>query len=161
VGKFFPFRGLGPAPKGGLEDLVNIFDDILPTLDTNRLYMPTFQEFTLVVRDFTTTEIFTIVGVVFWFIMLALPLTGIDRRDRMTGVTYLLYMTFGAAMLVLAVPGKFPHLEDGIWQLITLMAFAAAAALKWFVRKAPPIVIRVTDGSEGVDEKPSKQEAKP
>lgn len=110
-----------------------LFDDF-PLLDNRRLYLPSLDDVAAVVKDFTITEITTLVGIVLWFLLMLVPLTGIDRRDGVTGSTFLLFACAAAVLLVIAVPGKLAHLQDAPWQAAAIVAFGMVAAIRWVRR---------------------------
>lgn len=119
---------------------MGLFSDNFPVLDSRRLYLPTFAELAAIVKDFTVVEIVTLVGVGLWLVLLAMPLSGIDRRDPMTRITYLFFMCFGGVALMIAVPGKFPTVHDAGWQLSSMGAMAALASIRWARRPSRPTV---------------------
>ena len=111
-----------------------------PLLDKRRLYLPSLSDVAAVVKDFTVTEMTTLVSVVLWLVVMAMPLTGIDRRDNITGITYLLYAAGSGIMLTVVIPGKFVHWDDAIWQIASLLGLLAVASIRWIKRPPPPIV---------------------
>ena len=65
--------------------------------------------------------------VIFW-----LPLNGIDRRDQLAGVMYIVYIIAAGTILFFAVPG----VEKGMGAMGLHLAFisllGSAAAYRWF-----------------------------
>jgi hypothetical protein len=76
------------------------------------------------------------VGIVTWLVIVFWPLRGVDRRDNMAGVTFVLFATAAAALMVLAVPRVLAASGDGTLRVATLGLFASAAAVRWLWRRS-------------------------
>lgn len=124
-----------------------LFDDF-PLLDNRRLYLPSLDDVAMVVKDFTITEITTLVGLILWSLLLFVPLKGIDRRDNITGLTYLLYLLAGGVTLAIAIPGKLTTIRDLHWQAGAVVAFALVAGFKWIKRPSVALAKVRTERSE-------------
>lgn len=118
---------------------MGIFDTDFALLDTRRLYLPTLSETFAVVKDFAITEIFTLIGIMLWLIILALSLRGVDRRDGITGMTYVLFMVAAGATLVFAATDRITGGQaDRSFQSVVIIAFGAVAGFRWAFRRTPP-----------------------
>ncbi len=73
-----------------------------------------------------------LVGLVFWVGILLIPLKGIDCRDVLSCLTYILYCAFAGAVTIIAIPS----MKDVGFGLTPQVAFfvlvlMSAAALRW------------------------------
>lgn len=67
-----------------------------------------------------------------WGMMIALPLTGMDRRDAITGLVYMLFCLAAGATLVFALPMNFIPNPTFQSMVSTLTIMAGLAGLRWF-----------------------------
>jgi hypothetical protein len=70
-----------------------------------------------------------------WLLMLLMPLSHINRRDHITGLTYILFLVF-ALQFLLALHDRFLMKEYSIdWRMILLLTILAtiASALRWYL----------------------------
>lgn len=96
--------------------------------------LPGLDETVAAFTDLTTGDVALISGGLLWFVLLRLSLAGIDRRDGMTGLTYVLYMMAAGATLLLALPGHHDVLADDRRQMLLVCLMGAIAAYRW-IRK--------------------------
>ncbi len=96
-----------------------------------RTGMPGLDETVAAFTDLSTGDVALISGGLLWLVILRLSLAGIDRRDGITGLTYVLYMMAAGATLLLALPGKHDALADDRGQMLLVCLMGAIAAYRW------------------------------
>lgn len=72
-----------------------------------------------------------------WLVILCLPLSGVDRRDHIAGLTYVLFCISAGVMLTIALPGRFGNFSDAPHHLEAIALFAFVAAVRWMWRRRP------------------------
>jgi hypothetical protein len=68
--------------------------------------------------------------IILWFVLLFLPLNGIDRRDKASGMVYALYMAGAGVALLLALPQNYVEQKPDVQQQMT-MIFALMIISLW------------------------------
>lgn len=79
-----------------------------------------------------------LIGIVLWGAILAMPLSRIDRRDRVTQATYAVFMAFAGTALVLAANKYLKTMHDAASAGGAVAAFAGVASFRWFIDKFKP-----------------------
>lgn len=115
-----------------------MLDEIPKLLDRRRLYLPSFDEIAAAFLDFTVTEYATIASCALWLVLLFMPIGDADRRDSMTGFTYMLYLTAAGVTLCLVIPHKLSTLDASPYQVVVTIGLAMLAGVRWSMRRRPP-----------------------
>lgn len=104
-------------------------------LFTNPLgLLPSSREILRAFLDIPVSTFGSMIGICLWLIILFVPLTRIDRRDRMAGITYSLFMCFSGVFLILACAGRdggFAHFDI---YLSVCAVVICISGLRWFRR---------------------------
>ena len=83
------------------------------------------------------------IAIVFWGLVLMIPLTGVDRRDVGAFGSYVVYSVFGSILLVIVLPYQYVDTSALGTQILTAILATTATAFRWFSRsKAVP---RISD----------------
>lgn len=77
------------------------------------------------------------IALTLWATALMLPLPNIDKRDMVAGVTYVLFMTFSAVLIIAVLPAKFDPSTSSYQQTIYVGIGMVAASARWFWRRDP------------------------
>lgn len=93
--------------------------------------LPGLNETVAAFNDLTTSDVALISGGLLWLVLLRLSLAGIDRRDGITGLTYVLYMMAAGATMILALPGHHDVLADDRRQMLLVCVMGGLAAYRW------------------------------
>ncbi len=93
--------------------------------------LPGIDETVAAFTAVTTSDVALISGGLLWLVLLKLSLAGIDRRDGLTGLTYVLYMMAAGATLMLALPGHQEVLADDRRQMLLVCVMGGIAAYRW------------------------------
>src|SRR4051812_34745529 len=96
--------------------------------------IPGLDESAMAFLDLSTSDVALISGGLLWCVLLRLSLGGIDRRDAMTGFTYVLYMMGAGATLLLALPGQHDIFADDRRQMLLVCFMGGVAAYRWLRR---------------------------
>lgn len=84
--------------------------------------------------DIPVSTLSIILGVIFWLGLLYVPLTAIDRRDQVAGLTYALFMCFSGTLLILVLSGPDAGLTDLFTNLLICILIYGAAKFRWMNR---------------------------
>lgn len=85
----------------------------------------------------STSDWIALGGCVIWLILVALPLTGIDRRDSTAGVTYVVFCVAAAVALLLALPARNRTLLEADVHVRVIALAAAIAGVRWIWQRRP------------------------
>ena len=81
--------------------------------------------------DIPVSTFSIIIGLIFWLVLLRMPLSGIDRRDQTAGLTYALFMCFSGTILILAVGQPRDMFSGILTHLIVVLLIFGAAKPRW------------------------------
>lgn len=96
--------------------------------------LPSSREIFEAFLDVPVSTFSIILGILFWLVLLYIPLSAIDRRDRIAGLTYAMFMCFSGTALIIALTG-IDHGLGGIFtNLLVCMVMYGAAKLRWMNR---------------------------
>jgi hypothetical protein len=83
------------------------------------------------------------IAIVFWGLILMIPMTGVDRRDINAFGSYVVYSVFGAILLIIVLPYQYVDTSSLGMQIATAILVTTATGFRWFARnKATP---RISD----------------
>ncbi|MFW7380339.1 MAG: hypothetical protein ACOH5I_16120 [Oligoflexus sp.] len=71
----------------------------------------------------------------YWLILAFFPLSGIDKRDRLTALSYVLFLLFSACLLFFAIPGRSTEFSDWNDHLLLFFFLGFIAWWRWHYRK--------------------------
>lgn len=71
---------------------------------------------------------------ILWMVILFLPLIGIDRRDPIAGLVYVLYCVAAGVTLVIILPEKYSDVLSLKTQFNLVMAMIFCASFRWFYK---------------------------
>ncbi len=80
-----------------------------------------------------------VAGTAIWLLMLAIPLTGIDRRDGIARATYAVFMAFAGAALIFGASAEMGRGVDPLHSSAVTAAMAAVAAYRYGLEKRPKL----------------------
>ena len=72
-----------------------------------------------------------------WIAILLMPLIGIDRRDPIAGLMYVLFCSGAGVALVFALPQKYAPPRTINLQITTVFFMGAVSAFRWFYGANP------------------------
>ena len=107
----------------------------------------TGREASLLPGDLSPHTLGPWLGMVLWLALLALPLSGIQRADHITGATYVLYLVASGItlMILFGRPWMDQSMDPGVAPWI--LFFLTLSAWRWFPKKSVP---SLTSGKEEV-----------
>lgn len=73
-----------------------------------------------------------------WIAIVALPLRGIDRRDPIAGLVYILYCMAAGAALLYALPQYYIQPPSLKAMNVTVCVMGIVAGVRWFYGAQPP-----------------------
>jgi hypothetical protein len=83
-----------------------------------------------------------------WLVLLWIPLIGIDRRDHVCAMVYVMYLMGAAAMFMFALPEQFMEPMSFLHMNGVLVLVGVVAAARWYYwRPNSTLVKEVTHGS--------------
>jgi hypothetical protein len=97
--------------------------------------LPSIEDIVDAFASMSAQEWSVVVGSVMWLVLLWMPLRGIDRRDRIAGATYALWLGTAGFILILAVPRKMSASSYSSDHFFLLLALAAIAFIRWVTRR--------------------------
>lgn len=80
----------------------------------------------LTIKDFALPG-----AIILWLILLLWPLTGVDRRDPISGFTYAVYQLACGVVLLLAIGNRLDRWQDWMQSLVVLMAIGLVIGWRW------------------------------
>ena len=75
-----------------------------------------------------------------WIIILFMPLFGIDRRDPIAGLMYVLFCSGAGVALVFALPQNYAPPRTMNLQITTVLFMGGVSAFRWFYGANPDIL---------------------
>lgn len=85
---------------------------------------------------------------VLWLAILATPLVGVDRRDRVSGTVYSLFVATAGVVLMFALPQRWMDKSVSlIGQLVMVIFMAVAGFLRWELGKDRYTSVQVLRGA--------------
>lgn len=79
-----------------------------------------------------------LLGVIMWAGLLWLPLSRIDRRDRIAQASYAVFMAFAASCLILAANRYLVHVQQAAPAMLLVVVFTGVGALRWLIVRTKP-----------------------
>jgi len=73
-------------------------------------------------------------GLLFWLIILFIPIAQTDHRDVVCGLTYVIFLTAVGIILTLAIPRTFSVDVETSNQCLLVFLMVSASAFRWFWR---------------------------
>lgn len=112
-------------------------------LDDRTLFflIPSIKEVVEAFSALTYPDVAVALSVILWLVVLAIPLTGIDRRERMAGYTYVAFMAFSAAALVFAAPARLKDWRDAALHVVVILVMGVLAGARWSLRKKEKVAL--------------------
>jgi hypothetical protein len=74
-------------------------------------------------------------GILLWLTLLWIPNTNVDRRDVISGITYVLFMVFAAILMLLVLPQRFSPVFSPQVQMLIILLAGTIASFRWFSRR--------------------------
>jgi hypothetical protein len=102
---------------------------------STEMALPSVREVFEAFLALSPQDVGIIVGLAMWCAILYMPLTRIDRRDRITQMSYAAFMAFSGAALVLAANKYLSHAAQLAPATLFVVAFGGLAALRWLFAK--------------------------
>lgn len=99
------------------------------------------SEITLAPTELTPKTLGPWLGVLFWFVLLAIPLSGIQRPQPVTGASYVLFMVASATLLSVMLGHPWIGHDINMEALGLMLGAAALGSWRWHKGSAPPPVI--------------------
>ena len=96
--------------------------------------LPSSNEIIDAFLDIPVSTIAIIVGVIFWLVILWIPLKGIDRRDTTASLMYGLFMCFCATALFIVPKGPKPETTNYLGITVTMIVIFGATKFRWLYR---------------------------
>ncbi len=97
--------------------------------------LPSIDDIVNAFASMSAQEWSVVLGYGMWFVLLVMPLRGIDRRDRIAGATYALWLGAAGLLLIMAVPGKMNDARYSSEHFFLMLALAAIGFLRWVTRR--------------------------
>lgn len=120
---------------------------------------PSIQEILEAFSSLTFYDTAALVTVVFWCVLLVLPMPGVDRRDSVAAFTYIGVTMACGVVLSLAAPRFLTSPRDVMKHLLVLAGFAVASGIRWSSAKHPVKTARdLIRDTSGRDEEPRDDE---
>jgi hypothetical protein len=91
--------------------------------------------------DLTMRDLQYPFALLLWIILLSLSLQGVERRDHIAGISYILYCTASAVALFLGLPGSFLDLADIGFHLAFVSLAIAVTSYRWFYSNDRLIIV--------------------
>lgn len=87
--------------------------------------------------NFTLKDAIVLIGVLTWVLILLIPIKGVDKKDFVAALTYMLVLMALGVCLVFAIPQHFftdnRSLQD---QFLITFSFGFLALCRWFLMKS-------------------------
>jgi hypothetical protein len=96
--------------------------------------LPSSREIFEAFLDVPVSTFSIILGIIFWLFLLYFPLSAIDRRDRIAGLTYAMFMCFSGTVLIIVLAGTDNGLSGIFTNLLVCIVMYGAAKLRWMNR---------------------------
>lgn len=105
------------------------------------------SEITLAPTELTPKTLGPWLGVLFWFLVLAIPLSGIQRPQPLTGASYVLFLVASATLLGVMFGRPWIGHDLNIETLGLLVGAAVIGSWRWHKRPiSPPITSPEIEG---------------
>jgi hypothetical protein len=117
--------------------------------------LPGFQEVLTAFLDLNVAQVATLAGAAMWLVLLALPLTGIDRRDKVAAATYAGFLLAAGTALLVAIPhwrttsGYSGGISTPLAQVWAALAMILVAAYRWRGRQREDLSLLTSEHVEG------------
>lgn len=92
------------------------------------------SDFMVSLAELSVKDFYDPAAVMLWLILLFLPLTGVERRNRVAAMTYMLYAASVAILLILAIPQNDPNLSAFPTHIAYVLAFVTVTLYRWYNR---------------------------
>lgn len=95
------------------------------------LYMPSAKEILEAFLDLNLREKSLLAASLLWLVILGLPLKGIDSREVMTGLTYVLFLVGSGVMLAASAPSALLGKQEFGKALTLMLVLSALSGIRW------------------------------
>lgn len=113
--------------------------------------VPSLDEVLAAFMDWDSRGYSLLIGYLCFLLILALPLTQVDRRDHICAMVYVAVCSAAGVILILAVPQKLTQEPETSNRSFMVLIFAALAAARWYIHKK--VSIKDTETNEATNAK--------